>query len=74
MCKDLPLTVQLGKQEIARLYRSGRIGQDFNDRLDKIIMSIYNDGRVMGLSESLNYVSHETDRQQIFKALDKEYK
>ena len=67
---ELPLTVQLSKQEIAKLYRSSRIGEDFQNRLDRIVMSIYDDGVQMGLTESLNYVENEQDRQRIFKALD----
>lgn len=67
---ELPLTVKLSKQAIAKLYRTGRIGQDFNDRLDEIIMDIYEDGRELGLTESLNYVSNEIDRQKLFEAID----
>ena len=67
---ELPVTVQLSKQAICKLYRSGRIGQDFQDRLDKIIMEIYNDGVEMGLSQSLNYVSNEVDREKLFSVID----
>ena len=64
---NLPL--ELSKQEIVKLFRGGRIGQDFNDRLDRIIQTIYDDGREMGLTESLNFVASEADRQRIFDGL-----
>ena len=65
---NLPL--ELSKQEIVKLFRSGRIGEDFNDRLNKIIQSIYDDGREMGMVEALNYVTDEEDRQKLFEAID----
>lgn len=66
---ELPLTVQLSKLEIARLYRSGRIGEDSQNRLDKIVQGIYDDGREMGLAEALNYVVNEEDRERLFNAI-----
>ena len=64
---NLPL--ELSKQQIVRLFRGGRIGQDFNDRLDKIVQSIYDDGREMGMTEALNYIANEADRQRLFEAI-----
>lgn len=65
---NLPL--ELSKQEIVRLFRSARIGEDFNNRLDKAIQTIYDDGREMGMVEALNYVTDEEDRQKLFEAID----
>lgn len=65
---NLPL--ELSKQQIVRLFMGGRIGQDFNDRLDKIIQSIYDDGREMGMTEALNFVSNEVDRERLFAGID----
>ena len=66
----MDLLQELNKREIVNLFRSGRIGEDFNKRLDEIIQSIYDDGRQMGLTEALNYVSNERDREKLFEAID----
>lgn len=69
---DLPQ--QLDKQRIAtliRLVREGKISaNELDERLDKIIQSIYDDGREMGMVEALNYVESEADRQRLFTGID----
>ena len=65
---ELPL--ELSKKQIIKLFWSGRIGEDFNNRLDKIIQSIYDDGREMGMVESLNFVSNNEDRERLFEGID----
>lgn len=66
----MDLLLELKKQEIAKLFRSGHIGEDFQKRLNGILLSIYDDGREMGLTESLNYVSNEADRERLFEVID----
>ena len=39
--------------------------------LDKCLEQPYEDGVTKGLSEALNFVHNETDRQAIFKEIDK---
>ena len=65
---NLPL--ELSKQEMVKLFRSGRIGEDFNNRLDAIIQTIYDDGREMGMVEALNYVENPADRERLFSGID----
>lgn len=66
----MDLLLELDKQEIVKLFRTGYIGEDFQKRLNKILQSIYDDGKEMGLVEALNYVSNETDREKLFEAID----
>ena len=65
---NLPL--ELSKQEIVKLFRSGRIGEDFNNRLDKVIQTIYDEGREMGMTEALNFVENNADRERLFEGID----
>lgn len=66
----MDLLLELKKQEIVKLFRTGYIGEDFQKRLNKILQSTYDDGKEMGLVEALNYVSNEADRERLFEAID----
>ena len=66
----MDLILELSKQEIVKLFRSGRIGEDFNCRLDKAIKSIYDEGRALGMTEALNFVTNNEDRERLFSAVD----
>lgn len=63
----MDLIKEFHKQEIARAYQNGN---DISGKLDKIIQDIYDDGREMGLTEALNYVTDEQDRERLFSAID----
>ena len=69
---ELPL--ELSKQKLATLLRQVREGRvladEYSYRLDKILLEVYEDGKEMGLTESLNYVTNNEDRERLFNAID----
>ena len=70
-----PIIKSLSKQQIVDMFVATKKGQkteeEFQQKFDKILQYVYDCGREMGLSESLNFVTNEADRQRIFSGLDK---
>ena len=64
----------LSIQELAKLNRDLRSGsltvEEYKARLESIVEKIYNDGVQMGLTEALNYVTNNEDRERLFSAID----
>lgn len=72
---ELPKLVStLSKQQIVDIFVATRKGQmeeeEFQSKFDKILSYIYDCGREMGLTESLNFVENSADRERIFNGLD----
>lgn len=69
-----PIIKTISKQQIVDMFVATRKGQktekEFQQKFDEVLQFIYDSGREMGLSESLNFVENEGDRQRIFKGLD----
>lgn len=71
----MDLSLELSKQRIVKLYleelhKGGIRAEDFSNKLDVILQSVYDDGREMGLTEALNYVENNQDRERLFNAID----
>lgn len=69
-----PIINSISKEQIVNLFVATSKGEksekEFQKKFDEILQFIYDCGREMGLSESLNFVSNEADRQRIFSGLD----
>ena len=67
--------IKLTKLEIVNLFHKQTFekadAEYVSKCLDKSLNQLYEDGVTQGLTESLNYVHNETDRQLIFKEIDK---
>lgn len=68
-----PIISSISKQQIVDMFVAARKGlkteEDFQKKFDEVLQYVYDCGREMGLTESLNFVVNEADRKRIFNAL-----
>ena len=68
-----PLVSIVSKKQIVDMFVATRKGerteQEFQQKFDEVLQYVYDCGREMGLSESLNFVANEADRKRIFNGL-----
>ena len=69
-----PIISVMSKKQIVDMFVATRKGEnteeEFQTKFDEVLEYVYNEGRTHGLSEALNYVENEADRQRIFKGLE----
>lgn len=71
---ELPKIINtISKQQIVDMFVATREGRktekEFQQKFDEVLQFVYDCGREMGLSESLNFVIDEADRERIFNGL-----
>ena len=68
-----PIIKTISKEQIVNLFVATSKGEkaekEFQKKFDEILQYIYDCGREMGLTESLNFVTNEADRERIFNGL-----
>ena len=68
-----PIIKTISKEQIVNLFVATSKGEkaekEFQEKFDEILQYIYDCGREMGLTESLNFVTNEADRERIFNGL-----
>ncbi len=68
-----PIISSISKQQIVDMFVATRKGErteeEFQKKTDEVLQYIYDCGREMGLTESLNFVENSADRERIFDGL-----
>ena len=69
-----PLVKTISKQQIAEAFvqaRKGNISEEqYQTKLDEVLQYIYDCGIEIGMTEALNYVENNADRERLFGGID----
>ena len=68
-----PIISSISKKQIVDMFVATRKGKktekEFQEKFDEVLQYVYDCGREMGLTESLNFVENSADRERIFNGL-----